>query len=268
MTVQSINSISAGWTLALRNIRIQVREHALGYAWALIIPMLYAIFYIFIKRELTGDGDIRSADSGWDVLRAFTGITLFQCWMQVVQEMSEMIRRQRGMLRGLNIGPTPFVLAIVFEGTVALAVRMMLIILAISVLGLNMPTEFSCWIWFLACLLVLHCSASAIGLLLAPWAALYGDVRKALRSLNLPLMLVSPIFYPAVERIDSLLYWVNVINPIASPLAVLADRLHGKAWSYYSLPLLAWGVLSLVLLLWSLSLLRRQVPILLERLGS
>lgn len=266
--VQLIHTMSTGWTLALRSIRLQMREHALGYAWMLIIPILYAICYIFIKRELTGNGNMQGADLGRDVLRAFAGIMLFQCWMQVVQDMSEMIRRQRNMLRGLNIGPTPFVLAIVFEGMVALSIRMLLIISAIPLLGLEYPSRLMAWTWLLACLLVLHLSASAIGLLLAPWSALYADVRKALRSIGMPLVLISPIFYPAVEHRDSILYWINVANPIAPPLAVLADILQNKVWSFYSIPLLAWGILSIVLLLWSLSQLRSQVPILLERLGS
>lgn len=267
-TVQLINTMSTGWTLALRSIRMQMRDHVLGYAWTLIIPMLYAICYIFIKRELTGGSNMQSVDLSWDVLRAFAGIMLFQCWMQVVQDMSEMIRRQRGMLRGLNIGPTPFVLAIVFEGMVALTIRMLLIIAAIPVLDLDLPSTFMAWTWFLTCLLVLYLSATAIGLLLAPWSTLYADVRKVLRSIGMPLVLISPIFYPAVERSDSMLYWVNVVNPLASPLAVMADALQGKAWSFYSVPMLVWGMLSIIILLWSLTQLRSQVPILLERMGS
>lgn len=268
MTLRLINAMSAGWTLALRSIRMQMREHALGYAWTLIIPMLYAICYIFIKRELAGDSSAQGASSGWDVMRAFAGIMLFQCWMQVVQDMSEMIRRQRGMLRGLDIGPTPFVLAILFEGLVALVIRMLLIIIAFPVLGLKLPYSLFAWLWFVGGLLVIHLSATAVGLILAPWSALYGDVRKALRSLNLPLVLISPIFYPAVERAESMLYWVNVVNPLASPLAVLGDALRGKEWSFYAVPMLVWGVISVVLVLWSLAQLRRQVPILLERLGN
>lgn len=268
MTRKAIQTINAGLTLAIRSIGIQIREHLLGYAWTLIIPMLYAFCYIFIKRELVGDATSDLADSGWDIVRAFAGITLFQFWMQVVQDMSEMVRRQRGMLRGLDIGPTPFALAIVFEGFVALAVRMVLIILAIPVLGLEFPAMIYSWLWFFASLLVLLLTATAIGLVLAPWAALYGDVRKALRSLNLPLILVSPIFYPAVERGTSKLYYVNIVNPLAPPLAVIADVLHGKTGSIYSIPLLAWGGLSLVLVIWGLLQLRRQVPVLLERLGS
>jgi ABC-type polysaccharide/polyol phosphate export permease len=265
-TIRLINTIRTGWTITLRSIRIQTREHIFGYAWTLIIPMLYAICYIFIKRELISDSNIQSAGLSWDVLRAFVGIMLFQCWMQVVQDMSEMIRRQRGMLRGLNIGPAPFVLAIVFEGMIALIIRTALIIAAIQVLNIDLPSTFMAWMWFLICLLGLNLSATAVGLLLAPWSALYADVRKALRSIGMPLVLISPIFYPAVERSDSMLYWVNIINPLAPSLAVMSDALQDKVWSFYLLPMLVWGMLSIVSILWSLSQLRSQMPILLERM--
>ena len=265
---QIIDTTNTGWALALRNIRIQMREHVLGYAWTLIIPMLYAICYIFIKRELTVGSYMQSIELSWGVLRAFAGIMLFQFWIQVLQDMSEMIRRQRSMLRGLNISPAPFVLAIFFEGMVALTIRMLLIIIAIPVLGLNLPSTFMAWTWFLTCSLMLHLSAIAIGLLLAPWSALFADVRRALRSVGMPLVLISPIFYPAVDHSSSLMYWVNVINPLAPPLAVMADALQGKAWPFYLVPMLVWSILLIVILLLSLRQLRIQLPILLERMES
>ncbi|WLG96481.1 ABC transporter permease [Pseudomonas sp. FP198] len=263
-----LNTMDSGVTLALRNIRLQMREHALGYAWALIIPMLYAVCYIFIKRELTGSAADSSDQAGWDILRAFAGITLFQCWMQIVQEMSNFIRRQRGLLRGLDVGPTPFVLAIVFEGGIAVLIRSVLIILAIPLLGLAFPSGIYPWLIFIACILALLLSATTIGLLLAPWSVLYADVRKALTSMNLPIVLISPIFYPATERLDSMLYWINIANPMASPLAVLSSVLQGQSGSVYMLPMLVASGISLLLLSWLLVLLRRQVPILLERMGN
>lgn len=260
--------IDASWTLALRNMRIQIREHALGYAWALITPMLYAICYIFIKRELFGNTANEGADADWDVIRAFAGITLFQLWMQTVQEMSSMIRRQKGMLRGLEIGAAPFVFAILIEGAVALLVRVLLIIASVPVLGLPYPAELFSWFQFILSLLVLLLSASAIGLLLAPWATLYKDVSKALQSINLPLILVSPIFYAATKNTDSFLYILNIVNPLASPLAVLFDSLKDTYSEVYFIPMIVWAGVSVMLLVLSIYKLRQQVAVLLERMGN
>ena len=267
MTATLFSTVGAGWTLGLRSIRLQIREHALGYAWTLIIPVLYAICYIFITRELAGDAVSTGPDLSWSVLRAFTGITLFQCWIQILQDIADLIRRQRSVLRGLNTGVMPFVLAIVFEGGLSMAVRVLLIVSAFPVLGLALPDGIAPWLWFVLCLLSLHLTSIALGMLLAPWAALYADVRKALGSIALPLVLASPIFYPAVENTDSALYWLNALNPLASPLAVISDALRGGI-SIYIGPMLIWMVLSLLLVLWSGLQLRRQVPVLLERLGN
>lgn len=262
-----IDVIRSGFTLAVRSIRLQIRQHALGYAWTLIIPVLYAGCYIFIKRELSGHGSVQTVDGAWDVLRAFAGITLFQCWMQIVQDISAFIRKHRGLLRGINVGPIPFVLAVVFEGVIAIAIRSLLIILAIPILGVPFPIDLVSWVWFFFSLLALLVSATMVGLLLAPWAVLYADIRKALTSVSLPIILISPIFYPAVEQKAGGLYWLNIFNPIASPLAVISSSLRETS-SVYMLPTVFFTVGALVILCWSLKLLNRQIPILLERMGN
>ncbi len=261
-------TVSSGWTLAWRNIRMQVREHLLGYAWVLLIPMMYAVCYVFIKRELMGNASLEGAEAGWDTLRAFTGITLFQFWIQLVQGMSELVRKQKGMLRGLNIGATPFVLAIVFESALALLIRSLLIIIAIPLLGLSFPQSIISWVLFIGSLFALQLTAISIGLILLPWSALYADVRKALSSITLPMLLISPVFYPAVKDTNSWLYWVNCFNPVASPLAVLADAFQTGTYGLYLMPMMIWSALALLLICWSLLKLRRQVPILLERVGN
>lgn len=258
--------IRSGFTLAVRSIRLQIKQHALGYAWVLITPVLYAACYIFIKRELSG-GSAPTVDGARDVLRAFAGITLFQCWIQIVQDISAFIRTHRGLLRGINVGPIPFVLAVVFEGIIAIAIRSLLIIIAIPILGVPFPIDLVSWVWFFFSLLALLISASMVGLLLAPWAVLYSDVRKALTSVSLPIILISPIFYPAVEQKAGALYWLNIFNPIASPLAVISSSLRDSP-SVYMLPMVLFTVGALLILCWSFKMLNRQIPILLERMGN
>jgi len=260
-------TLFSGWTLALRSIQMQMREHLLGYAWVLIIPALYAICYVYIKRELTG-ADVDSVHFGVDALRAFTGITLFQFWLQLVRDMSGLIRKQKGMLRGLDISATPFVMAIIFESAVSLAIRTLLIIIAVPILGLSLPIDVIPWLVFLSCLVVLILSASAVGLLLLPWSALYADVSKALSSIMLPMLLISPVFYPAVKDTDSWLFWINSVNPVASPLAIINDLFQSNEYALYLLPMTLWAGAALVLVVWSLSQLKKQVPILLERVGN
>jgi len=266
MTQSLINTIKAGWVLADRSIRIQISQHLLGYTWNIITPVLYAIFFIFVKQSLMGF-NADDPNRGWDILRAYTGITLFQCWFQILHDTSNFIHRNRGMLRGLNVGLSPFVLGIVFEGGISMIIRALTVLAAVPILGLPFITDIQSWVLVYFALLVFTLSAISIGLILAPWSPLYGDIRKTLSSLNLPLILMSPIFYPATTSTDSPLYWFNIINPIASPLAVIADSLRGTP-QFYNVILVGWLAVSLVLLIWSASQLHRQVPIILERMGS
>jgi ABC-type polysaccharide/polyol phosphate export permease len=257
-------TIYAGWTLAKRSIKLQIRQHFLGYAWVLILPIIYAICFILIKQDLFGSSD----RDGTHVLRAFTGITLLQLWMQIVQGLSELVSKQKNMLAGLNIGSTPFALAIVLEGVIALLIRTVLIFAALPILSIELPRELVSWLAFFSSLIALMFTSTAIGLLLAPWSTLYADVRKALSSITLPLLLISPVFYPATRNTDSWLYWMNCFNPVASPFAVISDVFNRSNPSLYLVPMAVWACIALVLIIWSLKQLKIQIPILLERIGS
>ncbi len=266
MTSLISHALRAGWALASRSVRVQIQGHLLGYAWTMITPVLYAVCFIFIKQSL-GNHDTSDPDHWWSVFRAFTGITLFQLWFQMLRDVSGFISTNRGMLKGLNVGLAPFVVGILFEGLLSMLIRVCTILIALPLLGLTFPKNPYAWLWMDLALGTLLLSALALGLVLAPWSVLYGDVRKALQSLSLPLVLISPIFYQAATRSDLPMFWVNVFNPIASPLAVISEAFRGIPLSY-DVVLIGWFGFSFLLLVWGATQTRKQVPILLERMGS
>lgn len=266
MNTKFANSIIAGLTLAGRNVRLQIQEHLLGYSWNIIIPVLYAICFIFVKQAILGR-DQSDPEHWWSVLRAFSGITLFQFWFQLLRDISEFIRSNRGVLRGLNIGISPFILSLIFEGMFLLCIRFITILVAIPLVGISYPDNLISWLYIVLALLSMIVSAVAIGLLLAPWSVLYGDVRRALQSMALPIILISPIFYPAVTQSELVMYWVNMFNPIASPLAVINASFQGTPQIYLT-AVVAWICVSIVIVAWSSFNIRKQIPILLERMGS
>lgn len=257
---------ATAFALAVSNIRSQTRKHLLGYSWAIFSPVIYAACFLIVKRGLD-HAAASETDYAFSVFRAFIGVTMLQAWIQLLQEMSRLIRRHRSLLRGMDISDKPLVISILLESAFGLAIRFLTVLLALAFLGLSIPGDFMDWAWLAISLLVLLLSAAALGLVLAPWATLYPDVNKAISSANLPLMLLSPVFYSATTLTDSVLFWVNWINPIAPILATLMDAVAGQP-PFYRVPLLLWLVVSLALLMLALGKLRRQVPILLERLGN
>ncbi|MEX0830739.1 MAG: ABC transporter permease [Nitrospirales bacterium] len=261
-----LRHITTGWVLAFSKVRLQTKEHALGYGWAILTPIIYAVCFVVVKQSLVGKISIDNAHA-WEVLRAFMGVSLFQLWFQLVQDMSELVRRRRSLLRGMTISEKPLIFAVIFEACIGLAIRLITIVLAILFLDLSFPVNLIGWGWFLISLCTLLVSASALGLILAPWAALYPDVGKSMRSINMPLILISPVFYPATTQVDSYLFLINCVNPLASILATMLDALMGNP-PFYGYALLGWLLFGLLLILWSLHQLKRQIPILLERMGT
>lgn len=268
MIAQVRASIVAGWVLAKRNISIQVRDHALGYGWVFLVPALYALGFVYIKREFMADATPLRDNTSWEVMRAFCGIMLVQFWLLLVQDMADIVGRNRSLMRGLNIGPIPFVLSVAFEGLVNLGIRMSLVFLALAALGHGFPSHLSSWTWIGFSVLILQLTAYAVGLFLAPWSALYPDMRKALQSMALPLILVTPIFYAPVADPQRALYWLAIVNPLAAPIAVMSNGLQGISAIPYSFSLSAWGLLSFAVIVWSVVQLRWQIPVLLERIGD
>jgi ABC-type polysaccharide/polyol phosphate export permease len=228
--------------------------------------MIYAVCFILVKQGMSGQS-VATAEHWQDVLRTFMGVTLIQFWFQLLQELSDLVRQRRSLLRGMNISERPLMLAVIFESMFGLSIRVLTVILAVVFLGLTFPGDLAGWGWSLLSLCSLLVSATALGLLLAPWSALYPDVGKVIRSINLPVVLLSPVFYPATTLTDTALYWINCINPVAPALATLTDAMNGRP-PFYALALITWTALGVFMALWSSSHLKRQIPILLERLGA
>lgn len=261
-----LNVVGVGWALAFSNVRLQTRKHLLGYSWVILTPVIYAVCFILVKQGITSHSVV-NADHWHDVLRTFIGVSLIQLWMQLLQDIANFVRQRRSLLRGMNVSEKPLILAVVFEAVFGLMIRVVTIVLAILFLGVAFPDSWAGWSWCILSLFSLVISAIAVGLLLAPWSALYPDVGKAIRSVNLPFVLLSPVFYPATTQSETILYWINCINPVASVLATLMDAVLGRT-PFYATPLVIWLSLGVLLALWGSNQLKRQIPILLERLGS
>jgi ABC-type polysaccharide/polyol phosphate export permease len=268
MIAEAKASIVSGWVLAKRNIGIQIRDHALGYGWVFLVPALYALGFVYLKREFMADTGVPRSNASWEVMQAFCGIMLVQFWLQLVQDMADIVGRNRALMRGLNIGPGPFVLSVAFEGVLNLGFRVALILIALVALGHAFPQQPSSWAWMTMSLLVLQLTAYALGLFLAPWSALYPDLRKALQSMALPLMLVTPIFYAQVADPQRALHWLNLVNPLSAPVTTMSFGLQDISVGLHASSLLIEGLLSFMVIAWSVVQLRWQIPVLLERLGD
>jgi lipopolysaccharide transport system permease protein len=253
-------------SIAKKNFTKMVRENLLGLLWLFLTPLLYSVFFLLVKSSISGE-NVSSNELRMSAFNAFIGLLLLQLWFQVIQETANIIRKNKNSLRSLNVSVTPFLLAVLIEAIVYLLIRIVIILLAFlifdidrSLSGMNVAiltlVGFS---YILTCLF--------IGLLLAPWATLFSDIRSFLSSALMPVALLSPIFYFPVNESGSFLFWVNHLVPFASIQAVISDLLF-RGETMYLLPLVIWSSVSFVGIFIFAALLKQQTPILLERLGN
>lgn len=256
--------LATALVLALNSLRSKARKRVLGYSWEFLSPVIYAVCFLLVKTSISTSSN-QTEDHLISVLRAFMGITLMQAWVQMLQQIAGFIPHYRGLLRGMTISEKPLILSLVFEQAFGLAIRFLMVVIAFLVLGPALPSTWGSWGWIAVTLMGLVLSAVALGLIIAPWAALYPDFGMAIRSAMLPLILLSPVFYAATREPSLPLFWLNCGNPMASVLATLMDALLGEP-PFYRYVLLGWLAFSAGLLTFGFRKLKSQIPILLERL--
>lgn len=264
--VRPINSLHIAASIARKNFLKMIRENLLGLLWLILTPLLYSVFFLLVKNSIGGE-EISHEELKSSAFNAFIGLLLIQLWFQIVQDTANIVRKNRNTLRSLNINILPFILAISLEAMIYLLIRIVIIALALAAFQPTMtPYNFGLVPLGIAALGFLTTSLF-IGLLLAPWATLFSDVRSFLTSALMPTALLSPIFYFPVTEQGSFLYWVNHILPFASIQSVISDMLF-KGETLYALPLVIWTGVSFIGALILALLIKHQTPILLERLGN
>jgi len=264
MRTNSVHLFATAMALAKSNVRSRAQKHFMSYGWEFLSPVIYAVCYLMVKTAMThASTDEAHVDTA---LRTFVGVTLMQAWIQMLQQSSGFITQYRSLLRGMTISETPLILSLILEQIFGLSIRVLMVVIAFIVLGPGLPAFGAGWLWGILALLCLVVSAVSLGMIIAPWAALYSDFSMAIRSATLPLMLLSPVFYKATQDPTHALFWLNCVNPMASVLATLTDVLFGSP-PFYRFALLGWLLMGVSLLYFSKRKLRAQIPILLERLN-
>lgn len=256
--------LSAAAAIARHNFHAEVARHLLGYTWSILVPVIYAVCFVVVRQALS---ELHTEDSSFAILRAFVGVTLVQWWLRHLQEMSNFLRENQGLLRGLTISSRPLMLSVLLRSLLDLLIRLLTIAAAIVFLRPALAVDSSDIVPILMSLLSLISTSTAIGLVLAPWGALYADISKAISTASLPLLLLSPVFYAATVDPNTILYWINCLNPLASTLASLADATQNRDITYqYALG--AWLLLTTSLAIWFIGKMKRFIPIILERIGG
>ncbi len=257
------SAMSLSWTLASKQMAADFRQSKLGFLWLVLQPALYGAIFVVIKYGMRGAGFEVDTGDAPPALFALIGMTLYQAWLEALTRQLMAVRQARALLRTVRLPAEVLFFQPLITSVMFLIARLLVIAIAVVALGWNPPLQAA---WFPLAALGVILTGQAIGFFLLPIASLYRDVNQFISSIALGILLVSPVLYPATTNKDSLLYVLNMFNPLGAPLATARDLiLRGDLILLQ--PALIWFVVSVVVTLIMMMCIRVVLPILVERLA-
>lgn len=247
------------WRLFVRNLKAQYRQSLLGYLWLLIPPLVTAGVWIF----LNGSQIISVAETGIPyAVFVLTGTVLWNGFVEALNSPLRHFSEARQMLTKVQVPSEAVVLAGMGEVLFNLAIRLVVVLAVCVALGFLPPwTALLSPVGMLPLLLL----GIALGLLLAPFGLLYGDVQRGLSMVTMFWFFLTPVVYPLPT--EGLVRLLGYINP-ATPLLVAARDLLTRGYVQTPLAAVLMTGLALVLLLAGWLLFRLSLPHIIIRLGN
>lgn len=259
----SARSLRASLPLArrlfVRDIRARYRLSALGFAWIVLPALAQTAVWLYLNNS-------QIIDSGETTiplpLYILLGTLLWQGFTDALFAPGNQLTNSSQMLTRVAFPPESLLVAGFADATVNTVVRL-LVALPVIIYYRVVPG----WGLLLAPfgLLLLLILGFAIGLALAPFSVLYGDVSRLLAVATGFWMLITPVAYVIPDTGPG--RWLAILNPVSAPLSATRDWLTGGQ--------IAPGEIFLVVAVCSLGLLgagwvlfRLALPHLVDRVGN
>lgn len=247
------------WRLFLRDLRAGYRQTLLGYVWAFLPPLVAAATFIFLQSQ--GITRIEVVGIPYAAF-ALMGTLLWQTFVDALNSPSASFGAARAMLVKINF-PREAVLMgglyMVFFNTL---IRLLLIIGVILFWRIPVGPTIAFLPLAVAGLLL---AGFAIGLLITPISALYGDAARAIPIVAGFWMLLTPVVYP--PQMGGIAGWLATWNPV-SPLIITArECLTGQTLTVLG-PFFLVSAGSMLVVVIGLVGFRIAMPHLIERMGG
>lgn len=246
--------------LFVRNKKALYRQSVFGLVWAFLPPIATAAIWIFLRGNKVVD--FGPTEIPYPVY-VFSGIMLWQIFVDSVQSPLRTIQSARSILVKLNFPKESLLLASFYDVMFNASIKL-LILIAFLAINVAIPTYMI--VFAPIAILALIFLGLSIGILLTPIGLLYSDIQKGLQIVFQFLIFMLPIIYP-LSKNTGLAYKINVLNPV-TPLLMNARNwlTNGEIYDLYSF--MAISIASLIMLLFSVLIYRIAIPHLVERMGS
>ena len=248
-----------GWQLAVRDIRAQYRQTALGYLWIFILPAANTAVWLFMKSA----GVVKPGNGGLSY-PAFliSGTIIWSIFMDAVNAPLQQATAAKPMLAKINFPREALILSGIYQTSFNAAIRVAVLIVALLALGVA-PT--SGLIFAPLAMLSVILAGTTLGIAITPVGMLYTDVGRTLPLLLQFLMFLSPVVYaaPANGITSTLIRW----NPLTPLIQTTRDTLTGLPINSASAVLaISACLVTLLFLAWAAY--RLAIPILIERMSA
>jgi lipopolysaccharide transport system permease protein len=263
MVTSMIRDLVAGrelaWQLAVRDIRAQYRQTALGLLWAFILPLAHTLTWLF----LNGSGIVTVHNTKLPyTVYVFTGTMLWAIFMDAVNAPLKQTTAAKPMLAKINFPREALIVSGIYQTLFNAMIKIVLLLTALTLFGIY-PN------WLLALfplgVVSLILAGTALGLLLTPIGMLYTDIGKSMPLLMQFLMYLTPVVFPMPDS-----GWAEVlfkINPITPLVLSSRDWLTGYSPEYLTYFFIV-NVLIAVVLLAVWIVYRAAMPIIIERMSA
>ena len=247
------------WRLFVRDVSAAYRQTILGYIWAFLPPLVAAGTFIFLQSQ--GITNIRETGIPFPAF-ALLGTLMWQIFADALASPSASVVAAKPMLVKINFPREAVLMAGLYMVIFNAVIRLLLVAAVIIVWRLPLGPSLA-FLPLAVCGLVI--AGFAIGLLITPFAGLYGDAVRAIPILATFWMLLTPVVYP--PQLGGLAGWLAKWNPV-SPLIITArECLIGQALSMPGAFFLVTGGSILVILLGLIGF-RIAMPHLIARMGG
>jgi lipopolysaccharide transport system permease protein len=263
MLLSMVRSLSVArelsWQLAVRDIRAQYRQAALGFVWAFILPVANTAVWLFIQKN--GIVSIQDTALPYPVF-VFSGTILWSIFMDAVNAPLQQTTSAKPMLAKVSFPYEALVLSGIYQTLFNGSIKIAVLIAVLLFLGVTPGWGL---LLFPLSVLSLILAGTALGLVLTPIGILYSDIGKGLPLLMQFLMFLTPVVYPIPK--DGMAATLFHLNP-ATPLILTArDLLTGLSPGYLgSFVLVNIVMVILMMVMWVVY--RAAMPILIERMSA
>lgn len=216
------NTLQLGWLIFVRDFQWRYKLTFLGYLWAILKPLFVGLPIIIVGKRFNLAAE-ESAGGNYAIY-AFSGFVFFRIFFDAVECPQIVMWRARRVLQAVKIPYGAVIAAACYYVLVNVCIYVCL--LAAAIIVFNASLRSTAWLAAVSVPLFVLAGLS-LGIMFAPIALFYLDIRYSLGVLSGVLMWVTPVFYEM--QTEGLVGAINRWNPLTHLISVPRYWLIGGA---------------------------------------